>query len=607
VLNNGWTTQSFRLERGVRQGCPVSPYLFILAAEALSCCIRSNEEIKGISINGYENKIAQFADDTCLFLELNDTSIDEALKVFESFQHISGLKINYDKTELFPIGRIRGNILPLYTNHNIKWSPTGVKVLGIYITHIKKDLVSKNYNPAIAKIENIIKIWKQRNLTLFGKVAIIKAQLQSQLIYQLTVLPSPPHEVLNKIQRLLFRYLWNGKPDKIRRTTAYNTKNLGGLGMPCMEHQNTALKITWVQRLLNNPETGWATSALKSFPKGKINILKGNISSKDLTSNNLLPRNTFWREVVLQWAIYNYKNIDKISEEEMNNQPLWFNSHVKIRNQVLFFKQWHETGINKICDLKDEHGNILNFNQFTRKFHIQSNFLQYYGLISAIPNQWLANKRVMIQDDSQLMLVCKMQKPSKYLYRNLCNEISTLPEKSFRKWKEELQLDEDITDIENMSKCFKQLYASTTSTKIREFQYRLLHRCIGINCKLFEWGIKDSYLCDLCGKETETYLHLFCTCEKTTSLWQVVKQWTQQNTGQDLDIQPANIILGNKNPATNTIITLTKMHIYACKMKKAIPRADDAIKKIEDTIEVEKIIATKNGTRGKFMKKWGYQ
>jgi hypothetical protein len=42
-------------------------------------------------------------------------------------------------------------------------------------------------------------------------------------------------------------------------------------------------------------------------------------------------------------------------------------------------------------------------------------------------------------------------------------------------------------------------------------------------------------------------------------------------------------------------------------MKKAIPRADDAIKKIEDTIEVERIIATKNGTQGKFMKKWDYQ
>jgi hypothetical protein len=86
-----------------------------------------------------------------------------------------------------------------------------------------------------------------------------------------------------------------------------------------------------------------------------------------------------------------------------------------------------------------------------------------------------------------------------------------------------------------------------------------------------------------------------------------MKQWMQQNTGQDLDIQPAKIILGDKKPASNFITTLTKMYIYACKMKKIIPRADEAIKKIEETKEVEKIIAIKNGTEENFMKKWGYQ
>jgi hypothetical protein len=76
VMNNGWTTQAFQLERGVRQGCPLSPYLFILAAEPLSCHIRNNNSIKGININGMEHKICQFADDTCLVLKMDTNSID---------------------------------------------------------------------------------------------------------------------------------------------------------------------------------------------------------------------------------------------------------------------------------------------------------------------------------------------------------------------------------------------------------------------------------------------------------------------------------------------------------------------------------------------------
>ena len=605
VLNNGWTTPAFKLERGVRQGCPLSPYLFILAAEALACNIRSDGEIKGISINEFENKICQFADDTCLFLKFDTASLDKAFKTFENFRRISGLKVNYEKTELFPIGTIRESKLPLYNNRNIKWSPTGVRILGIHITHNKTELLNKNYKPILTKIENIIKIWKQRDLTLYGKVAIIKAHLQSQLIYQLSVLPSPHTGIIQKIQRIIFKYLWNEKPDKIKRSVIHNTKIQGGLGMPHLEHQHTALKITWVHRLLKNLESGWAISALNSFPKGNINILKGNISANDLIKNNLLPRNQFWREVVLQWAKYNYKELDKITDEEMNNQPLWFNSHVKIRDQVIFYTKWNETGINKICDLKDEHGNILNFPQFRRDFHhIETTFLTYYGLLSAIPNSWRANKRVMIDENSTLMQVCKMEKPSKGIYTNLTKELYEKPEKSLRKWKEELQLEEET---DNIILRFKHLYSATTATKTREFQFRLLHRCLGINSKLFEWGIKDSSICDLCGKERETYIHLFCTCEKVTNLWQEIRQWAQQNTGQELDLSPSEIILGNNKPVVNLITTLTKRHIYACKMKKTIPRTEDLIKRIAETRDIERKIAMKDGTLKQYIKKWGCQ
>ena len=66
VLNNGFCTNYFHLSREVRQGCPLSPYVFVLAVELLACKIRQDKEIQGIKSFGKELKLSQFADDTTL-------------------------------------------------------------------------------------------------------------------------------------------------------------------------------------------------------------------------------------------------------------------------------------------------------------------------------------------------------------------------------------------------------------------------------------------------------------------------------------------------------------------------------------------------------------
>ena len=73
VTNNGWNSRYFSINRGVRQGCPLSPYLFIIAAEILAINIRQNKKIKGVQIGGKELKIKLYADDTqvYLFLKMN--------------------------------------------------------------------------------------------------------------------------------------------------------------------------------------------------------------------------------------------------------------------------------------------------------------------------------------------------------------------------------------------------------------------------------------------------------------------------------------------------------------------------------------------------------
>ena len=84
VQNNGWSSDFFQLGRGVRQGCPLSPYLFILCAEILASAVRNSNGIKGIRISGNECKISPYADDTTLILDGTDISAKRSLGLLDS-------------------------------------------------------------------------------------------------------------------------------------------------------------------------------------------------------------------------------------------------------------------------------------------------------------------------------------------------------------------------------------------------------------------------------------------------------------------------------------------------------------------------------------------
>ena len=129
ILNNQYTSQYFPIQRGVRQGDPLSPYLFIIVVEILANYIRQEKRIKGININNQEIKLVMYADDTTAVL--NDT---KSAKIFidlvAQFGKCSGLKINTEKTEALWVGKDKINkSKPL----GISWSLKPLKVLGIYI------------------------------------------------------------------------------------------------------------------------------------------------------------------------------------------------------------------------------------------------------------------------------------------------------------------------------------------------------------------------------------------------------------------------------------------------------------------------------------------
>ena len=119
------------LGRGCRQGDSISTYLFVLCAEILAAKIRSNKNIKGIKINNTEIKLSQYADDTSAYLDGSQTSLEETLNELDIFANISGLKTNFDKTQVVWIGSKKYSTHSIKTRWKLSWGTSQFKLLGI--------------------------------------------------------------------------------------------------------------------------------------------------------------------------------------------------------------------------------------------------------------------------------------------------------------------------------------------------------------------------------------------------------------------------------------------------------------------------------------------
>ena len=128
VLTNGNMSSQIRLNRGVRQGSPLSPLIFALFLEPLAIALRANSNIRGVQAGQEEHKLLLYADDVLLISSDPEFSVPEICSVMNLFSEISGCTVNWLKSEAMPLSKWCPP--DIRQNWKFRWMPERLTYLG---------------------------------------------------------------------------------------------------------------------------------------------------------------------------------------------------------------------------------------------------------------------------------------------------------------------------------------------------------------------------------------------------------------------------------------------------------------------------------------------
>lgn len=244
ISNNGHLSRSITLQRGVRQGCPLSPLLYCIVAETLGNLIRKNDKIDGLRIPGFgcEVKISQYADDTTLFLR-NGYSVDQALLSVNDYERGSGSKVNYDKGKSCGKWLCSQGSASTLVDQQLQWTDGPFEILGLLFG--SAEAVIDTWIKRLEKLINRLDAWRYRSLSLKGKTLIVNTIALSGLVYVGTIF-NLPENIRKQVNRAVFQFVWSFKNELVCRKTCFQLIEKGGLGVVDIGAKVKALQLKYV-------------------------------------------------------------------------------------------------------------------------------------------------------------------------------------------------------------------------------------------------------------------------------------------------------------------------------------------------------------------------
>ena len=295
VLVNGHTSHAFAVSRSVRQGCPLSPLLYILVAETLSCAIKQNADIDGfLLMNGSHLKIFQYADDTCVIVR-SDNALLSLFALFERYERASGAKLNVMKIHGLLFGPWQHpDDLPV----ELSWSGEAITVLGCRISNSE----SVDWESLIVKFESQLVLWKHSQLSFRGRALIANVLGLSVFWYQATVFDMPK-TVIHQVNKLLFPFVWSKKREWMARSSVVQPISQSGLSIVDIAPKILVLQAVWVRRFFCDSTHPWSLF----FSYHIASVFSGQ-SVQQVLSRNQIPAYLikklplFYRDILDAWV-----------------------------------------------------------------------------------------------------------------------------------------------------------------------------------------------------------------------------------------------------------------------------------------------------------------
>lgn len=564
VNHCGHILERFNVGRGCRQGDPLSPYLYVICAEVLAIKIRHDKDINGFKINNKEKRLDMYADDTNIFLDGSEASLSKVLQILDSFFRLSGLKVNVGKSKAVWFGSHCNSEARLLPELGLVWAKN-FTLLGVEFDNSLTNM-ERNVDGKLLEIEKVFKSWLYRDLSPFGKVAVIKSLALSKLSYIALVCPLKPN-FEKKLTKLMFEFIWNNKPDKLKREYTYLPITQGGLKVPNIADFWKSLKFSWVRRLFTSSNI-WKDilgDALKSMNANIDDIIYGGPDHLNGIAKKLT--NPFWKETI--------KAVLDIQKELQWNKPEQFlefnifgNFQFRIGDSVItkndFGMLW-QRGLFQAGNFihRTENGlHIFSKEEIERVYGLELNFLSYHRLSGALRNG--INSVVGAQFDKIIMgqpwqplirsLAFKGLKGCSNFY-NILRHREALQYgtgSAERKWAE--VLGQHFT-LESWDRVWKIHTESDVPNKTKWLQLQILRNILKTNYIVSKFQANISAACSFCNNAPENIVHLFWDCAKVKEFWSEATLFLNGALGPN-QLTKRKVLFGDTTHSGKNIINL---------------------------------------------------
>ncbi|GJZ95289.1 RNA-directed DNA polymerase, eukaryota, reverse transcriptase zinc-binding domain protein [Tanacetum coccineum] len=497
ILVNGSPTEEFQFYKGLKQGDPLSPFLFILVMESLHISFQRVVDVgmfTGIKLSSSLNISHLFYADDAIFLgQWNDSNIDTLVHVMECFYRVSGLRINLCKSKIMGIHVDADRIKSAASKLGCLVLNTPFLYLG---TKVGENMSRVHaWKEVIVKIKSRLSNWKLKTLSIGGRFTLLKSVLGSTPIFHMSIY-KVPSSVLHLLESIRSHF-FHGHDPRSKKASWVNwnkvltAKERGGLGVSSLYALNRGLMCKWVWRFFAHKSLLWSR-VIKAIhgPEGGL-----------ITDVRRGFRST-WTSIV--------QEVKKLQNQGVN---IFDYIRIKIGNgdNTSFWKdKWHNEGV-----LKDVFPRLYALERH-QNVTIHTKLIDY-----SLVNSFRRNPRSGVEE---------------FQLDNLSRLVSTITLSSAVDryvWSLENSGEFSVKSIRQVidANCFPVIHSATrwvksVPLKVNIMAWKIKMDGLPTRMNISRRGIEiDSIVCPICNSGAESSCHIFFQCNLVRQLARKISSW----------------------------------------------------------------------------------